>query len=73
MAKSKKNTITNGVVIGPYANGCVLVSVNNGAEKIICYDDNRKPDDVSTLKPNDKVEIEISALDPNRGWILKKL
>lgn len=70
---NKKNSIENGTVVGPYSQGCVLVAVQKGAKQIICYDDNKKTDEVDRLKPNDKVKIEISAIDPNRGWILDKL
>jgi hypothetical protein len=73
MAKQQKNKIENGVVIGAYSTGSVLVAVNGGSLQIICYDDNKKTDEVGGLKANDKVKIEISALDPNRGWILDKI
>ena len=68
--KRKKNTITTGKVIGPYSEGCVLVASDDDGRQIICYDDNKDTDEVDRVKANDKVKIEISAIDPNRGWII---
>lgn len=71
--KNPKSTVTNGVVVRPYSDGSVLVKADNNRGMIICYDDNRETDEVPVVQPNDKVKIEISGIDPNRGWILDRL
>ena len=70
--RNPKSTITQGVVVRPFSNGSVLVKADNDLGMIICYDDNEDTDEVPILQANDKVKIEISGLDPNRGWILEK-
>lgn len=71
--KKNKTTVESGVVVETLKGATFRVKMDSDGREILCYPAGKMRMYRIKVLPGDKVSVELSPYDPNRGRVIRRL